>query len=251
MANYPEILADDEAIVVINKPAGLAMHAPAGKSDETVVDWLIKNYPAASGQNWPDAARPGIVHRLDKDTTGVVVLAKTANALVDLQSQFKDRTVRKIYFALVYGRPTVDSGRVETHIGRHPKRRTKQVILPLDGSSSRRLAITEYAVLATQEITVSGQKATLSLIRFEPKSGRMHQLRLHAKYLGWPIIGDKIYTIKPAKRLSMALRAGRQMLHAQSITFHHPTRYRRMTFSAPLAADFAQLVRQYLPNAFS
>ena len=244
MHDYPEAIYEDEAIVVINKPAGWVVHEGAGETGETVVDWFMKNYPEVAHHDWPDSTRPGIVHRLDKDTSGVMVLAKTPEALADLQSQFKDRTTEKIYSAIVYGEPKQDQGTIATFIGRHPKRRQEQAVLPVQvGDQARREAVTDYTVQKSWGVKVGKEKGLVSLIEYKPKTGRMHQLRVHSKHIGTPIIGDQTYTIKPAKKLSKALGIAHQLLHAQSLTFRHPTLHKRMTFEAPLPKEIVALIQ--------
>ncbi len=233
--DYPSILYEDDDLVVINKPVGWLVHAGAGEHDETIVDWFVKNYPDVADHTWEYPDRMGIVHRLDKDTSGVMVLARHPDILDALQDQFKDRTTQKEYIAIVYGEPKEKEGTIITFIGRHPKRRQEQAILPIQiGEQARREAVSDYKVESTQ--TLKGE--IISTIIFQPKTGRMHQLRVHAKYLGTPILGDQVYTIKPAKRLSKTLGLTHQLLHARALTFRHPTRNTRMTFEAPLPIDF-------------
>lgn len=238
----PVVLYQDEALMVINKPPGWIVHAGAGtESGELVTDWFVKNYPEVTHDKWPDITRIGIVHRLDKDTSGVMVLAKSPNILHKLQDQFKQRLVQKTYSALVYGRPKEGKGTITTWIGRHPQRRLEQAVLPVQiGETARREAISEYVVEKTFEL----QHQPISLIRFEPKTGRMHQLRVHAKYLGTPILGDPTYTIKPAKRLSKTLGLNRQMLHADSLALVHPLTNKVVQFTAPYWPDMETLFRR-------
>lgn len=234
-----QVIYDDNDILVINKPAGWVVHEGAGETGETVSDWFVKNYPEVMDHQWEDLTRIGIIHRLDKDTSGSMVLAKSPEVLAELQSQFKDRTTKKIYKAIVYGIPNEKEGRVETFLGRHPKRRQEQAVLPIQhGEAARREAVTDYEV----ENTYFFKTQPISLIKFSPKTGRMHQLRVHAKYLGTPILGDQTYTIKPAKRLSKELGLHRQLLHAESLEFRHPTQHKRVTFVATLPADFKELL---------
>lgn len=237
---YPEVLFEDDYLVVINKPAGWVVHEGVGETGETIVDWFIKNYPEVMEHEWEEPSRAGIVHRLDKDTSGIMVLAKTPDILSALQKQFKERTTEKMYVALIYGEPREPQGTIHTFIGRHPKRRQEQTVLPIQiGDQARREAITDYSV--EEVFDYKGEQ--ISVITFKPKTGRMHQLRVHAKYLGTPILGDQTYTIKPAKRLSKTLGLTRQLLHAKSLTFEHPITHAPMTFSAPLPQDIGKLLR--------
>lgn len=232
---YPKVLYEDPDVVVINKPTGWVVHPGVGDTGETIVDWLVKNYPDVADHTWEYPDRMGIVHRLDKDTSGVMVLARRPDILAALQDQFKDRTTQKEYVAMVYGEPKEKEGTITTLLGRHPKRRQEQAILQIQiGGQASREAVTEYHVDSSTHI----KGETVSTVVFQPKTGRMHQLRLHAKYLGTPILGDQVYTIKPAKRLSKALGLTHQLLHARSLTFRHPTLNKRMTFEAPLPRVF-------------
>lgn len=233
--NAPEVLYCDDAIVVINKPAGWVVHEGAGETGETVADWFVKNYPEVMDHTWEDLTRVGIVHRLDKDTSGVMVLAKSPAILAALQQQFKDRTTQKEYKALVFGVPKEREGVVETYIGRNPKRRQEQAVLPIPlGDGARREAVTEYKV----EETFFGKGQPIALLTFWPRTGRMHQLRVHAKYLGAPILGDPVYNTKPSKRLSKELKIERQLLHARKLTLKHPVTGKRESWETPLPADF-------------
>lgn len=238
----PQIIHEDEAIMVIDKPAGWVAHEGAGEHGETVVvDWFVKNHPEVMAHAWPDLSRVGIVHRLDKDTSGIMVIAKTPEALTELQQQFQERTTDKQYLAILYGEPRDHDGRIETFIGRHPKRRQEQAVLPIQiGERARREAITEYVV----EKIAQYKKQSVTLMRFYPKTGRMHQLRVHAKYLGTPILGDPVYNIKHSKRLSKELDLTRQMLHAERLTFRHPTYHKRVTFVADLPTDMKNALTQ-------
>ncbi len=238
--NYPEIIYEDGDIVVINKPAAWVAHEGAGETGETISDWFVKNYPEVMTYTWEDLRRVGIVHRLDKDTSGVMLLAKSPEILADLQQQFKDRTTQKEYVALVLGIPKDKQGVIETFVGRHPKRRQEQAVLPIQvGEAARREAITEYKV----DETYLYKTEPISLISFWPRTGRMHQLRVHAKWLETPILGDQTYTTKPAKRLSKELKLTRQLLHARSLSFRHPTTHKRVTFEAKLPPDIETLIK--------
>jgi 23S rRNA pseudouridine1911/1915/1917 synthase len=235
----PTVLYEDDSVVVIDKPPGLVVHPGAGETGETVVDWFVKKYPEVTQRDWPDKERIGIVHRLDKDTSGVMVLAKTPEILQKLQDQFKQRLVRKTYYALVYGQPKEDHGTITTWLGRHPQRRMEQAVLPVQiGEAARREAVSDYVVEKTFDV----QKQPISFVRFDPKTGRMHQLRVHAKYLGTPILGDPVYTIKPAKRLSKTLGLTRQLLHAKRLTFTHPTTNQLSSYESPFPEDMAALL---------
>ncbi|MBU1146387.1 RNA pseudouridine synthase [Patescibacteria group bacterium] len=199
----PKIIFEDENILVIDKPAGLEVAAEREKSDATLADWLVEKYPAISKVG-PDPARPGIVHRLDKNASGLLLVAKTEAALELLQKQFKERTVKKEYKVLVEGVLTQDEGTIEFPIARANSGRFAS--LPL-GSEAGRMAITEY------EVIKRFKKFTLLLAQI--KTGRTHQIRVHFFALGYPVVGDKLYRSKKTKELLLP----RLFLHASKVIF--------------------------------
>ncbi len=235
--DWPAVIYDDDSLVVINKPPNWVVHAGAGAPPENgglITDWLIKNYPDVAHWPWPDADRPGIVHRLDKDTSGAMVLAKNPDVWRDLQTQFKERTVKKVYLGVVWGQPKEPSGTITVWLGRHPKHRQQMAARPWSLKTGARQAVTDYRVLASRPL----DKDTLSLVEFSPITGRTHQLRVSAKHSGWPILGDSVYHTKPSRRLSQVLGLSRQLLHAKSLTFRHPLRHKRLTFVAVPPQEF-------------
>lgn len=240
----PVVLFEDDSVLVINKPAGWVVHAGAGETGETVVDWFVKNHPAVSRFVWEDPTRPGIVHRLDKDTSGVMLIAKNPDALKNLQAQFQARTVTKIYKALTFGEPAEGEGTIETGIGRHPTKRERQMVYELSGGVGERTirqATTGYQV----ESAYTYKNQIIAFVTFLPKTGRMHQIRVHAKYLGTPILGDSVYTTKHAHRFNKEEGIERQILHAAQITFTHPTLHAPLTFSAPVPQDMQSLITRF------
>jgi len=226
--NQPEpipldILFEDNDLIVINKPAGLVVHPGAGHRQHTLVNALLSHCATLSGIGGKE--RPGIVHRLDKETSGCLVVAKTDTAHRELSRQFAERTVDKIYLALVAGKLRKDAGVIEEKIGRHPVHRQRMSV----ASARGRAAKTEYRVLR------SGEQA--SLIECRLHSGRTHQIRVHLHHLGHPVLGDKVYAPRLAKDFP------RQMLHAWKIEFQHPTTDQWKNFEAPLADDFATAMK--------
>lgn len=211
-----EILFEDEDLLVLNKPAGLVVHPGAGNQSHTLVNALLHHCPNLSGIGGKQ--RPGIVHRLDKETSGCLVVAKNDLAHNELARQFAGREVTKIYLALVSGTPKRRSGKIGAPIGRHPIHRKKMHVDPRRG----RAAETDYRVLK------SSGKA--SLLECTLHSGRTHQIRVHLHHLGHPVIGDTLYGRKAT--------APRQMLHAWKLGFVHPRTGERMLFEAPIPADF-------------
>ncbi len=215
-----DVLYEDGDIAVINKPRGMAVHAGAGRTDGTLVNALLFRLKSLSSIN--GEVRPGIVHRIDKDTTGLLVVAENDAAHLSLARQIAEKSCRREYFALLEGVLKEDAGRVETLIGRDPKDRLKMAVLARGG----RRAVTGFAV--------AERFPAHTLVHFTLQTGRTHQIRVHAKYLGHPVVGDRIYGYKKQR---FALEG--QLLHAFRLTLTHPRTGEQMTFEAPLPADFA------------
>jgi 23S rRNA pseudouridine1911/1915/1917 synthase len=241
--NIPlDILYEDEHCIVINKAAGMMVHPATGRYTGTLVNALLHHCPDLGGIG--GERRPGIVHRLDKDTSGVMVVAKTQNAFQRLGRQFKDRQVQKEYLALVWGKMSADCGVIDRPIGRHRsdrKRMSSRYPLP-----KRREAITQWQV---EKLFKSGTSATwVSLLRLKPKTGRTHQLRVHLADLGHPIVGDRIYGHKRKGDARKNLYGKvldafpRHALHAEKLSFFHPGNQTYMTFRAPLPQDMQDLL---------
>ncbi|MEI7880445.1 MAG: RluA family pseudouridine synthase [bacterium] len=222
-----DVLFEDADLIVINKPAGLVVHPAAGHASGTLVNALLAHCPDLAGIG--GEKRPGIVHRLDRDTTGVMVVAKNDIAMRALSSQFKHRQTTKEYLALVWGHLTPPSGRAETLIGRNPHDRKKMCTKPDIG----RPAITNYE---TRE-----KFADTSLLRVSIETGRTHQIRVHMAHLGHSIVGDPQYGRPRRDTLPVPVPA-RQMLHAASLTFTHPATGQVLTFEAPLPEDMGELL---------
>lgn len=229
------VVFEDDDLVVIDKPAGLVVHPAAGHRDRTLVNALLFHVKELSGIG--GEIRPGIVHRLDKDTSGVMVVAKSDRAHRNLASQWHGESFRKEYLALVYGTPERPRGVIDAPIGRDPHHRKRMAIV-----AGGRRAVTEYEVVERLRHT--------SLVRCTLRTGRTHQIRVHLKHLGHPIVGDPVYSGPqwrgiPDKRIQRALSSfGRQALHAFRITFPHPVSGEVMTFEAPLPSDLQQLIAQ-------
>jgi len=237
-----DVLYEDDDLIVINKPPGLVVHPGAGQRHGTLVNALLHHFPKLSGIGGKE--RPGIVHRLDKETSGCLVVAKTDEAHRGLSAQFEARNVEKIYLALVAGKLRKRSGTIEEKIGRHPVQRQRMSVASKHG----RTATTEYRVLAIdstphpalspfKEERMKGEGfARASLIECKLHSGRTHQVRVHLQHLGHPVLGDKVYGGKHAKTFP------RQMLHAWKLGFTHPRTSEWKRFEAPLPTDFAEVV---------
>ena len=214
-----QILFEDDDLLVLDKAAGMVVHPGAGNQEHTLVNALLHHCQSLSGIGGKE--RPGIVHRLDKETSGCLVVAKNDTAHRELSKQFAARTMQKIYLALVAGRLKKPSGTIDAPIARHPIYRQR---MSISRSSRGRSAVTEYRVLRFD--------AERSLVECVLRSGRTHQIRVHLHHLGNPVLGDKLYAAKLAKPYP------RQMLHAWKLGFTHPRIGEWIKFEAPLPADF-------------
>ena len=219
-----DILFEDESLIVLAKPPGLVVHPAVGHVDGTLVNGLLAHCPqmlSIGGER-----RPGIVHRLDQDTSGAMVVAKTDAAMASLGEAFREGRVRKTYLAIVHGVPEPSEGRLETLVGRHPVHRQRMAVLQKGG----RRAITNYAVAESFR--------TAALLRVAIETGRTHQIRVHMRHIGCPVVGDATYG-RPKEDAALPLPPPRQMLHAWRLAFPHPLSGRDLAFEAPPPADFA------------
>ena len=220
-----DIVYEDEDLAVINKPQGMVVHPAVGNIEGTLVNALLYRLDNLSGIN--GVLRPGIVHRIDKDTSGLLVVAKNDFAHNGLASQIAKKDCRRIYYALLQGNLKTDSGTVITHIGRDKKNRLKMAVV---SESEGKLAHTEYKVLARYN--------GYTLVEFELKTGRTHQIRVHSKHLGYPIVGDKLYNPNKCK---FSFIDG-QLLHAKKLILTHPRDGRLMEFEVDLPEYFKKIV---------
>lgn len=226
--NIPvEIVYQDEDFAVVNKPQGMTVHVGNGNENGTLVNALLYALDKLSGIG--GVLRPGIVHRIDKDTTGLLVVAKNDKAHVSLASQIEQKTCKRTYYALLEGNLKEDEGRIETEIGRHPTDRLKMAVLT--GGKGKK-AITDYRV-------VCRFGSDYTLCRFDLQTGRTHQIRVHAKHLGHPVAGDPVYGFKKQK-----IKTDGQLLHAQKLSLSHPSTGERMIFTAPLPAVFQEILEK-------
>jgi 23S rRNA pseudouridine1911/1915/1917 synthase len=246
------VIYEDSDCIVLNKAAGMTVHPAAGHWTGTLVNALLHHCPDLDGIG--GVRRPGIVHRLDKDTSGVIVAAKNALAYQNLVEQFKERRIEKEYLALVRGRVVEESGRIDRPIGRHRADRKK--MSSLRSVSRGREALTEWTV--EERFVVDGgatPAASATLLRIRPRTGRTHQIRVHLADLGHPLVGDPVYGPKRrggAIRLSGDSIIGafsRQALHAERLTLDHPRSGHRMEFVASLADDFRELLHRLRASA--
>ncbi len=237
--NIPlNVVFEDDHMVVLNKPPGLVVHPAPGNYTGTLVNALLFHYGSlpSSGKAGPDEEgyereRAGIVHRLDKDTSGVIVVARTEQALKALSAQFKDRVVRKKYLAVVAGVIKKGSGTIEAAIGRHVKERKKISV----HTASPREAVTMYKV--------KERLKGATLIEVEIKTGRTHQIRVHMAHAGFPVLGDRVYGAAKAVKLGDTI-ISRQMLHAESLSLLHPVTKSPLTFVVPPPEDMARVIER-------
>lgn len=215
-----DIVYQDADLAVINKPQGLTVHAGNGTKGSTLVNGLLYHLDNLSGIN--GVIRPGIVHRIDKNTSGLLVVAKNDKAHLSLAKQIEEKTCKRIYFALLEGNLKTDSGRIETYIDRSTKDRTKMAV-----SKTGRLAITDYKVIERFD--------GYTLCEFSLKTGRTHQIRVHAKHLGHPVVGDPEYGYKNCK-----FNLNGQLLHAKILEFVHPTTNQQVRFETELPEHFTK-----------
>lgn len=241
-----EILYEDEDCMVINKAPGTVVHPGAGRSSGTLVNALLHHCPNLEGVG--GERRPGIVHRLDKDTSGVMVIAKSAPAYQHLTRQFKERTVVKEYLALVWGKMVGSRGVIDRPIGRHRTDRKK--MSSLRHVARAREAITEWQVANAFRVGPEGSSwSWMTLLRLRPRTGRTHQIRVHLAERGNPVLGDRVYGWKrqavSQSRLEVAELADfpRQALHAERLGFDHPRTGERLEFRAPLPEDMRKLLQ--------
>lgn len=252
------ILYEDEDLIVLDKPAGLVVHPAAGNWDGTLVNGLL-HHCQGSLSGISGVERPGIVHRLDKETSGLMVVAKTNEAHLGLTRQFADRTLSRTYVALVHGFVTPKEGSIEGAIGRHPRNRQKMALLDHGGKPAR----THYRCLKwlsyspavddkegprTPSQGRSPKGLQFSLLQCVLDTGRTHQIRVHMAHHGWGVVGDTLYASgQQIRSVSSLLRVcdwhqGRHALHARRLTFRHPTSGLDMDFEAPIPGDMERLL---------
>lgn len=231
------ILYEDDYLIVINKPAGISMHPGAGVQQNTIAEAVLAHTSGATAYIGSEL-RPGIVHRLDKETSGVIVMAKEERTYLKLAELFETHTLERVYMALTWGSFSPKIGTIETNIGRSKTNRQKMTVLESGG----KIAITHYK----EEETFG----PISLLNFQLKTGRTHQIRVHSKHLRHPIVGDHVYSnhkalamqIKNDALRSELLSLKRQMLHAKKLAFTHPITGEPLSFESDPPADFANLL---------
>ncbi len=230
------ILFEDDSILVINKPPGVVVNRAESVKGETVHDWVLlrDSFVGVAGKATEGVddfySRAGIVHRIDKETSGILLIAKTPETFLELQRQFKERIVEKSYLALVHGIVVPPKGEINAPVGRLPWNRERFGVIP-EGRESK----TDYSVLSTGK----RGKDTYSLVAFFPHTGRTHQIRVHSKYINHAIVGDQLYAGRKTSRDDRKW-APRVMLHAWKIVLTHPENNDRISFTAPVPEDFLQ-----------
>jgi len=229
--NIPlDIRYEDDDILLINKPAGIVVHPSVGNESGTLVNAVLYYCPDTEGIDF--TLRPGIVHRLDKYTSGLIIVAKNDRALRYMQAQFKERTIKKRYVALVEGKITPEAALIDAPLGRDPKQRKKMAVIPPNSSATSRESQTKY------ETAVSYNNFTL--VDCYPITGRTHQIRVHLAYVGYPIVCDHIY----GRRRASFPELKRHFLHAAQITFKRPSDEEELTFTAELPVELQAVVDQ-------
>ncbi|MEA5578919.1 RluA family pseudouridine synthase [Anabaena sp. UHCC 0451] len=221
-----DILYEDEQLLILNKPAGLVVHPAPGHADGTLVNALLAHCPNLPGIG--GVQRPGIVHRLDKDTTGAIAIAKTDIAYQHLQAQLQAKTARREYLGVVYGAPKTESGTVDLPIGRHPQDRKKMAIIPVEQGG--RTAITHWQI--------KERLSNYTLIHFQLETGRTHQIRVHSAKIGHPIVGDPVY----GSGRSVGVNLPGQALHAWQLKLQHPISGDWVEVTAPLPQTLTKLL---------
>lgn len=230
-----EVVYEDEDLIVVNKPAGLIVHPAAGISSGTLANALAFHFQHLSTR--AGTIRPGIVHRLDKDTSGLILVAKTEAAHENLADQFRAREVFKSYVALVHGRVEHDMGSIDQPIARDPRNRTRMAVV-----RGGRPSLSLYRVRRNY--------TRFTLLDVEIKTGRTHQIRVHLQWLKHPVVGDAVYgdgrdkTVQDARLRARINSLKRQFLHAEQLAFHHPRTGERLHFTAPLPDDLANLLNE-------
>ena len=238
-----DIIYEDNDLLVVNKPKGLSVHPGAGNKNKTLLNAIINKISFSDGSNLSiDPLRVGIVHRIDKDTTGLLVVAKNEFAMTNLMKQFKEHSVDRKYVALVLSTPRGDrevnkeeEGIVDTYIGRHLTNRKKMTVLR-EGEGKR--AITHYKKLEEYPYGC--------LMEFKLETGRTHQIRVHMEYINSPIIGDKLYgdfSLLPKELKVAAQKLGRQALHAKTLAFTHPVTGKRLSFDSEIPDDMKEIIK--------
>ncbi|MEK7573017.1 MAG: RluA family pseudouridine synthase [Patescibacteria group bacterium] len=250
-----KIIFEDEELIIIDKPAGVVVNNAESAKGETIQEWAekrlgitnhevgISNGEQSSEEEFK--SRGGVVHRLDKETSGILLIAKNPQSFLALKNQFKERKVEKEYLALSHGEIKPENGEINAAVGRLPYNRTRFGVL-----AGGRDASTQYKVLSIKYFVSNGKKEPLSFLKLNPKTGRTHQIRVHLKYINHPIFADPLYAGRKVGREDRK-HLSRLFLHASRITFAHPTSLKLLTFESLLPQDlqnFLSLLKSSYPN---
>lgn len=237
-----DIIYEDSDLILVDKPAGLVVHPAAGHWRGTLVNAVLHHCPDLEGVG--GTGRPGIVHRLDKDTSGLILVAKNDAAHRALQAQFKERAVHKEYLALVYGYPSPAQGLIDASIARDPRNRKRMAVMP---AGQGRPAQTRYEAVAYYRAGPVPRNgvARFALLRCQPLTGRTHQIRVHMAYSGYPIVGDPVY----AARRRAPAACVRQFLHAHRLRFRLPSSGEEVEFTSPLPSDLETCLASLFADA--
>ncbi|MEK7141161.1 MAG: RluA family pseudouridine synthase [Patescibacteria group bacterium] len=235
------ILYEDDALLVIDKPAHLVVNRAQSVKQETVQDWMeekftnLTNSTNPTNENKDFYDRAGIVHRIDKETSGILLIAKTLEAFIELQRQFKSREVKKTYLAIVHGKLVPEEGEINAPIDRLPWNPQRFGVMP-GGKES----VTRYKAISYQRSAISQEETTL--VEVYPQTGRTHQIRVHLKYINHPIVGDYLYAGRKTSRDDRAGEAPRVMLHAWKISFTHPNTKKTLAIESPIPDDMERII---------
>ena len=230
---------EDKDILVVDKPAGLVTHPAPGHESDTLVNVLFQRKTLSAGSH---PLRPGLVHRLDKDTSGLLVLAKNKPSEENLIQQFKTRTIQRIYWGITLKPPKKPTGKIESYLIRHPKDRKRFISLPTEPATGGKKAITNYRILKQHDSGLSWMEYTL-------ETGRTHQIRVHSSFLHCPLAGDKTYGRSNWKNLQnkqlqvLCKSLNRVALHAQSLCFSHPRTGKNLSFTSPWPSDLHSFLK--------
>jgi len=235
----PLILYEDEYLIAINKPPGIVVHPAAGHKGDTLVDYLLKEKPEIAEavydrENPISLLRPGLIHRLDKETSGVMIIAKNPQVLKEMAKKIEKKQIQKFYLSLLVGE-LKEPILLNKPLARQRKNRFKMIV-----TRNGKEAITYFF----PEKSLSFQKIPLTIASIQPYTGRTHQIRAHALFLNLPIVGDKLYFTPLSQKMSGELNAQRQLLHAQTLIFQHPISKKNLTIKAPLPADFRKVLQR-------
>jgi len=238
----PKVIYEDDVILVLDKPAGITVNkSDTTVGEQTVQDWVEEKFRIQNSEFRIDEEtdfykRAGIVHRLDKETSGILLVAKTPQAFENLQKQFKERIVKKTYIALAHGKIDEETGEIRVPVGRLPWNRKRFGIIP-----GGRDSITKYKILKIKYQIINGKKEPLTLLELYPETGRTHQIRVHLKYFNHPIFSDFLYAGRKTARSDRKI-LGRVFLHAAKISFKHPQTGKEVTFESPLPQDLREFL---------